>query len=221
MGDCLQRMDSKARERESLDYCFDDLLCSDLTPALRGLVADALQTTLWILDEGQSKYRLYLAIEQIQDALTHKADKAYVLQLEGELRKLLSMKVEQSEFMTCTSKLASSAELQRVTNLLTDGHALTGTAGVLGGGRGDAHGGTLVDLLAQPEFADLSQRFESLTKKYVEMREYCDKLVPKEEVHEALKAVVEEVKTMRRTFVPTNLFKESLKTKADAAQVEK
>lgn len=216
----MMNMDETARNSDNLDYCFDDLLCSDLTPSLKAIMSDALQTTLWILDEGQSKYRLQLAVKDLQDQMQHKADKSYVLHLEKELRHSLAHKVDHAEFMQCTAKLASSSELQRLQSLLTDAHGALGTAG-FGRTHGHGEGSGVVDLQNSPEFLELISRFDSLTKKYVEIKEYCDKLVPKEEVHEALKAVVEEVKTMRRSFVSTNIFKESLKTKADSAQVEK
>ncbi len=219
-GDCMLRMDEQARKPDNLDYCFDDLLCSDLTPSLKGLVADALQTTLWILDEGSSKYRLQQAVNTINQELDRKADKSYILNLERELRGLLAHKVEREEFINVTSRLASSAELQRVHSMVSDAH----THGAFGSnyrGHGPGHGEGPIDLQSSPEFQELLSRFESLTKKYVDMKDYVDKLVPKEEVHEALKAVVEEVKTMRRSFVSTTLFKESMKLKADTAQVEK
>lgn len=228
----------------SLDYCFDDLVCSDLTPSLRSHITEALAASLSVLDEDVSRYRLHQRVSQCENTLPLKADKAYVLQLEGELRTLLAEKTDRAELAEKTARLASSAEVQRLQSQLADAHGLASSS--FGAARGSLL--ALDDLHSAPAYMELVDRLESLTKKFVDLKQFCDSLVPKEEVHEALKAVVDEVlllfvihkvvkcfsntfsfilcvspqvKNMRRSFVNTTVFKEALKNKADAQQLEK
>lgn len=224
-GETMLEMDNKARQSESLDYCFDDLVCSDLTPSLKNYVNEAVQESLPILDEILSKHRLQQKVDFLLNELPKKADKQYLLVLESELKKMMASKVDHPEFVTVTSRLASSAEVQRLQSQLSDsfhganhihGYGATSTA------RRDTGGEDLsIELKNQPEFIELIERFDSLNHKFADMQVQCEKLVPKQEVHEALKAIVDEVKSVRRNYVPGPVFKEGLKSKADAKEVEK
>jgi hypothetical protein len=211
----LLHMDERARDASVLDYCFDDLQCADLTHSLRSYVVDALQASLVVLDEDVSNHRLQQQIDHFRVSLDGKADKSWLLQLEKEIRAGLANKTDHNEFITMTSRLASSAEVQRIQSMIADGHG--------GGGAGLSRSDRMevANLRSNVDFQELTDRLESLTNKFVELKISCDKMVPKEEVHEALKAVVDEVKNLRRSYVSTAVFKDSLKSKADATQVEK
>jgi hypothetical protein len=209
----MVNLDDKARNSASLDYCFDDLLCSDLTPSLRGLIADASISSLPVLDEGVAKIKLQRRLNRVTRDMEKKPDKVDVAEMESDLKRLLHQKVDVTEFMTITSKLASSTELQRLSAMITDGHAAgLGTA---------IHHEPPKPLMEQPEFLQLLERFNSLANKQFELEAKTDKLVPKDEVHEALKAVVSEIKNLRKNCVLMPVFREGLKTKADATEVDR
>lgn len=221
-SDVLLKMDDEARKSASLDYSFDDLLCSDLTPSLRSLITEAQKETVPVLDECIAKIFLYRKIHKLQEKLEKKVDTSVMMDMEYETRRLLSNKVDQNEFMTITSKFASSAELQRMHVLVSD---LTGGNGSLGGASG---GGRMSEeefyrrsLVDHPDFQSILERFQSLVNKQFDLEQNQDKLISKEEIQEALKAIVNEVKNLRKNSVTTNIFKEGLKGKADVQEVEK
>jgi hypothetical protein len=222
MAEKLLEQDEKARLSASLDYCFDDLLCSDLTPSLRGLIAEVINSSLPVLDEGVSKIKIQRMLKYFTTEVEKKADKGYLLDSEGETRRLLQNKVDQNEFMNITSKLATTTEVQRIQNMLADGHFPSGGGG---GGRGGAMGRDFAEfnkpLIEQQEFLNLLERFNALANKQLELEFKSDKLVPKEEVHEALKAIVSEIKNLRKNCVLLPVFREGLKHKAEVSEMER
>lgn len=71
------------------------------------------------------------------------------------------------------------------------------------------------------EVQDLTSRFDLLLKHFQDLQGFCNAFVPRDEVHEALQAVLGEVKTIRGTSVTFNTFKEAMKMKADSDEVKK
>lgn len=215
-------LDEKARDSHSLDYCFDDLIGTDLTPGIKTFFTDAMLATLPIIDQSISKMGLEQELAKLYALLDKKADKIHVLETESTTRQMLANKIDHNEFLAVTSKLASSTEMQRLQAQVTDLH---GSANGSFGTSKHANEGPIdilqVKLSLHPEFSELSQRFESLTHRHFDLQTLCDKLVPKEEVHEALKAVIGELKNIRKNYVAQTIFKEALRLKADTTEVER
>ena len=59
------KMDRIARHSDTLDFCFDDILCSDLTPNLKRYVEEATAATVSILDETIAKIGLQMRIDHL------------------------------------------------------------------------------------------------------------------------------------------------------------
>ena len=223
MAEKLIAMDEKARLSQSLDYCFDDMLCSDLTPSLRGLIAEVVTASLPVLDEGVHKIRIQRKLNHLVKDVEKKADQVFVDEHEHETRRMLQNKVDQTDFMTITSKMATASELQRIQNSIADGHGGGGSGGGFrhGNSSSDYPEHSMKPLTEQPEFTTLLERFNTLATKQLDLEARSDKLVPKEEVHEALKAIVAEIKNLRKNCVLLPVFREGLKGKADVHDMER
>eukprot|EP01040_Poterioochromonas_malhamensis_P011549 gene11549-12596_t len=221
MAEQLIEDDSQARLSTSLDYCFDDLLCSDLTPSLRGLMVEAANSSIPVLDEGVAKIRMSRQVKHLLTEIEKKADKGAVMDNDTETRRLIQQKVDSSDFMAVTSKLASSTEVQRLQHLMNEGHYSGSTNNAHNALAKDLDLSNLKPLTEQPEFQQLVDRLNALASKQYELETKSEKLVPKEEVHEALKAIVAEIKNLRKNCVLLPVFREGLKSKADIAEVEK
>jgi hypothetical protein len=67
----------------------------------------------------------------------------------------------------------------------------------------------------------LTRRFDILHNLQEDLIGQCEKLVPREEVEQALRALLNELKTIKNNSVTSDVLKESLKAKANAAEVQK
>eukprot|EP00981_Chlorochromonas_danica_P005959 scaffold1243_cov173-Ochromonas_danica.AAC.20 len=225
-AEVLLDMDAKARESTALDYCFDDIICSDLSTSLKSYVQEAIHSSVPVLDECTHEVELYKMIVQAHKLLSSKADSSAVMKADQEIRSLLHIKVDHAEFVAVTSKMASSAELQRLQAQLSDRLSTAGGVGTHGpsqfGGAG-LFGGESdpITLRDQPEFMELKDRFVALSNKVIDLQTIQVELIRKDEVLEAMKAVVGEVKNLRSNCVLLPVFKQGLKLKADASELEK
>ena len=77
------------------------------------------------------------------------------------------------------------------------------------------------DLTVNPDYRHLLERFDLLGRHMQELQTYCSQFVPREEVHEAMKAVVTEVKALKKNSVTHSIFREGLKMKADTVEVDR
>jgi hypothetical protein len=218
----LLQLDTNARQSETLDYCFDDLVCTDLTPSLRQFVTEGMRLSLPIMDENVHKALLQKQVEQLMAMMDKKADKIQLVENEAVTRSLLQHKVDLMEFKTVTSKLASNAEVQRLSQMVNEGRSVgQGTAGQFAGNRNNSALEINAENISEiPAFAEVQARCESLSQLYHDLKNSTLKMVPKEEVAEALKAVILELKQLRRNAVTQQVFKDGLKLKADSKEVD-
>ena len=77
------------------------------------------------------------------------------------------------------------------------------------------------DLQKNADFQSLLQRFDMLGKQQLDLHTYCSSFVPREEVHEAMKAVITEVKALKKNTINHTIFRDGLKLKADTSEVER
>lgn len=137
--------------------------------------------------------------------------------------------VDSAEFKAVTGRLASAAELQRLQQQLNEGKVAG--AGVTGGYGNNGHrpqssagAEGLLDeeiLRESPLFQQQVSKTEALASLLRDLQQHSERLVGKEEVAEALKAVILEVKSLRKNSVSQAVFKEALTLKADAKEVDK
>ncbi|RYG64633.1 hypothetical protein EON64_13580 [archaeon] len=220
-AEVLLDMDTKARRSTSLDYCFDDIICSDLSTSLKNYVKEAVQASMPILDECIHKVSLHKQLKRALELLEQKADRATLHHADQDIRNLIAHKVDHQEFIAVTTKLASSTEVQRLQAQITDRLSSAGGTAMHGSVVATGGEGAQVVLTEQPEFISMQERFGALSNKLVDLQQNQGELVSKEEVHEALKAIIGEVKNIRRNCVMLPVFKEGLKLKADAIELER
>ena len=178
----------------------------------------------------------------LEQLIESKADATLTTNATADLRHLLKNKVDQKEFSAVTGKLASLSDLASkfvICMLFLDlmfsfnvalrkqimemGPGANGIKGMGSTHTDSAHSVSTVeaDVANNQDFKDMMARFEMLTKQCGDLKEYCEKYVPREEVHEAMKAVIGEVKLIKKNYVPSNVFKEGLRLKADMEEVDR
>jgi hypothetical protein len=219
----LDALDEAIRQSPKMtEGCyFDALLCSDETRNVKAYLKDAMVASVPVLDEGIAKVALRQRVEILERQLRDKVDKSALKALQDEMKNIAKGKLDMKEFSATVSKLATAAEVAKLSLYVADI-----------GGRGSAAGYSntrsdavldleRAELARNPDFQALLLRFDMLGKQQLDLHNFCASFVPREEVHEALKAVIGEVKTLKQTTVNHTLFRDGLKTKADTSEVER
>jgi len=204
---------------------FDTLLCSDQTHSLRSLVLTAMNATIPLLDEMVPLYFTEQEVKTMNQSLKLKAEAAKLQTIEQELRLLNNNKIDTKDFHDKLGKLATGAELAKLHSFVLENISRNNYAYQGNGGNNkvesEGNAPTTVDLKGSPEYASLLTRFEVLSHQIAKVQINCESFVLREEVHDALKAVVEELRQLKKSTVNYTLFTESLKTKADVIEVER
>lgn len=214
-----------ARPKQS----FETLQCSDQTHSLRTLMLTAMNATVPLLDEMVPLYFTEQEVKTMNQSLKQKAEAAKVQAIEQELRLMNNNKIDTKDFHDKLGKLATGAELAKLHSFVLENVSRNNYA-YQGNGSGgnnksetERDGGTaaMTELKGSPEYMSLLTRFEALSHQTAEVQINCESFVLREEVHEALKAVIDELRQLKKSAVNYTLFTEGLKTKADVIEVER
>ena len=209
---------------------FETLQCSDQTHSLRSLVVTAMNATISLLDEMVPLYFTEQEVKTMNQSLKLKAEAAKVQAIEQDVRLLNNNKIDTKDFHDKLGKLATGAELAKLhsfvlENISRNSYAYQGNGSSGGNNKNeterDVTAAAAADLKGSPEYTSLLTRFEALSHQTAEVQIHCESFVLREEVHEALKAVVDELRQLKKSAVNYTLFTESLKTKADVIEVER
>lgn len=169
-------------------------------------------------------------VKTINQSLKLKAEAAKVQAIEQDVRLLSNNKIDTKDFHDKLGKLATGAELAKLhsfvlENISRNSYAYQGNGSSGGNNKNeterDVTAAAAADLKGSPEYSSLLTRFEALSHQTAEVQIHCESFVLREEVHEALKAVVDELRQLKKSAVNYTLFTESLKTKADVIEVER
>jgi hypothetical protein len=94
--------------------------------------------------------------------------------------------------------------------------------GSSGGASPFANGDAVTAAAAAAYQQEQIQRFDTLHKQFQDLQAHCRGVfVPREEVHEAMSAVIAEVKLLKKNAVSLHVFKDSLRKKADNEEVDR
>jgi len=210
---------------------FETLQCSDQTHSLRSHMLTAMNATIPLLDEMVPLYFTEQEVKTMNQSLKLKAEAAKVQAIEQELRLMNNNKIDTKDFHDKLGKLATGAELAKLhsfvlENISRNSYAYQGNSS--GGGNNKSETGekgdgltATTELKGSPEYMSLLNRFEALSHQTAEVQMNCESFVLREEVHEALKAVIDELRQLKKSAVNYTLFTEGLKTKADVIEVER
>ena len=203
---------------------FDKLICSDATHNMKQYVQEAMAASVAVLDESIPKVAMRQRLEMLEKLLREKVEKKEIKALHDEVRAIAKSKVDIQDFQVATSKLATTAELSKLNLYVADIGGRGSAAGynnAPGGGGGGSIDIERAELQKNPDFQSLLTRFDMLGKQQLDLHNFCGSFVPREEVHEAMKAVINEVKTLKQNTVNHALFRDGLKSKADITEVER
>eukprot|EP01038_Epipyxis_sp_PR26KG_P011228 gene11228-15068_t len=229
----IMQMDKNARTAPMVQFCLDDFTCSDLTNNMRLLFENAMKSSIPVLEAAVSKSRLKDELEKLIHNFSQTVNLQTMKELEKELKQLMNNKVDHEEFVKVTSRHASWTEFQKLKEdvLRASGGMdnLNNYHNNINGNGNNGNNGNNTNNIIDPEkeaeriqaINELKSRFDLLRKQFVELESQSYKYVPRDEIHEAMKAIVGEMKMIKKNYVASNVFKDGLKTKADIDEVEK
>lgn len=204
------------------DNCqFDKLPCSDATHNMKLYLQEAMAASVPVLDESIAKVAMRTRLDAMEKLLREKVDKSAIKTLQDEVRAIGKAKVDTKDFQIAAAKFATTAELAKLNLYVADIGGRGSAAGYNNVGNAAALDIERAELQKNPDFQSLLTRFDMLGKQQLDLHNFCGSFVPREEVHEAMKAVIGEVKSLKQNTVNHTLFRDGLKTKADLTEVER
>ena len=230
----------------SMGITFDDVTAEGSGRNVRDTMRHVWEASLPLLDHRVNKITMRRRLAAIESIISSKADIASVSSMEVELRRLVTSKADQKELLSITSKKVSLGELQRLKDQLMkqivsirgfeynpSGSTATlplddkdremsrdgSTPGVGGGGGGWVSSSAAVEMTG--EIKQLRRRFDILHSFHEDLAAQISAHVPREEVEQALRALLGEMRIMKGNSVSPDALEESLKTKANAIEMQK
>ena len=137
------------------------------------------------------------------------------LDLSAEEHDVISQIADEAIEMTDSSSIASSSIVRSPTKSSYGGGNQTPQSGPSNGGGGSAMPSFGGAGASSKEVQEVSGRIELLLKHMQELQTNCQTFIPREEVQEAMKAVLYEIKVIKMNTVNVNKFKEVTDLKAD------
>ena len=205
----------------AMGITFDDLTPEESTRPLRSTLQTMFKMCLPLLDHRVDKITMRRRVEKLETLVRDKADTYLLTELENELRNGVNAKADRHELLTIAAKKVSMGELQRLKDqLMKQIVGLRGEEGHAGGH--DGAGMSSEHFLEfNSELKRLRERFDVFHNLHEDLATQCDLYVPREEVEQALRALLNEMKLMKTNSVSPEHLKESLKMKANATEVQK
>ena len=217
----------------SMGITFDDVTAEDNGRSVRDTMRLVWEASLPLLDHRVNKITMRRRLTALEAAVRSKADATVVSSLEAELRYMIAAKADQKELLSIMSKKVSIGELQRLKDQLMKQivsirgfeYSQVGTLNLPAGSReeGIIEGGltSAQGLEMSSELKQLGRRFDILHSFHEDLVTQCTGYVPREEVEQALRALLGEMKIMKGNSITADLLGESLKTKANTSEVQK
>ena len=217
----------------SMGITFDDVTSDDSMRNVRDTMRHVWEASLPLLDHRVNKITMRRRLTALEALVRSKADATVVSSFEAELRYMINSKADQKELLAIMSKKVSLGELQRLKDQLMKQivsirgfeYSQAGAPnplldpqkeGLGEGGLTSAEGQVVIS-----ELKHLGRRFDILHSFHEDLVTQCTGYVPREEVEQALRALLGELKIMKCNTITADLLGESLKTKANAAEVQK
>jgi hypothetical protein len=264
-------IDLDRQGRLNMGITFDDVTNSkSSTKAIRDELRKVFDASLPLLDMKVDKITMRRRLARLEQGLPQKADKAAVNAVELELKRLLSAKADQHDFVKVASKKVSLGELAQFKDQIMkqivalrgyeyerapisadiavrpglsannstssadggpglDGPSLkppsagglrpVGAAGEGGFSPQMAYDGSSSDW--ERQLNKLSRRFDILHRYHQDLSTQCSSFVPRQEVEQALQALLAEMRVMKNNSITPDLLKETLKNKASVSEVQR
>jgi hypothetical protein len=224
----------------SMGITFDDVTAEGSSRNVRDTMRLVWEVSLPLLDHRVNKITMRRRLTALEEVTKGKADTLGINALEAELRRLVTAKADQKELLLIASKKVSLGELQRLKDQLMKqivsirGYEYNnnGSSEVMQqSSHSPREGGALIPPSRQMSSEDtsgmnadlkqLERRFDILHNFHEDLAEKCTGYVPREEVEQALRALLGEMKLMKSNTISPDLLRESLKSKASVLEVQK
>ncbi len=207
----------------AMGITFDDLTPEESTRPLRTTLLSVFKMSLPLLDYRVDKITMRRRVEKLEVLVRDKADTYLLTELENDLRGAVNAKADRQELLTIAAKKVSIGELQRLKDqLMKQIVGLRGEEHVSNVGAsssGGVHSEQLVEFTL--DLKRLKERFDVFHNLHEDLATQCELYVPREEVEQALRALLNEMKLMKTNSVSPDQLRESLKLKANSVEVQK
>eukprot|EP01035_Chromulina_nebulosa_P019387 gene19387-25256_t len=225
-ADELLVLDAEIKNSGKSSKMLSDIICLDNTANLRPQLLGACSSSIPILEEVDDKVLIRRRMDKIDALLNRKADFNSLKNTEHDLKRLIDLRVNKEELKSFLDKKASLSDLERLKDILhrkiDTMKDFTDITRPSNGDRDEVSRdhNTGKDIMVK-DAAELVKRFDILHKHFRELQMFCGTFVPRDEVHEAMQAVVNEVKVIRSSAVTIPVFKDALKLKADNEELQR
>ena len=211
----------------AMGITFDDLTPEESTRPLRTTLQAVFKMTLPLLDYRVDKITMRRRVEKLETLVREKADSYLLTDLENELRSAANAKADRQELLTIAAKKVSIGELQglkdqlmkQIVGLRGEDHAAAASSHPTSSSSSGVHSEQLAEFTM--DLKRLKDRFDVFHNLHEDLATQCELYVPREEVEQALRALLNEMKLMKTNSVAPDQLRESLKLKANSAEVQK
>lgn len=216
--DALLEMDRIAAE--SSGVTLDDVTAAGKSRRVRDTMRKVLEACLSLLDRKVNKITMRRRLTALERIVSSKADLSSFLSMEAELRAMMASKVDHADLLSITSKKVSLGEHERLKDqLMKQMVSIRGFDSTAAQQRCPGDASDAADPNSAIEL--LARRFEILYTFHEDLAAQCRSYVPREEVEQALRALLAEMKVMKNNSVTPDTFADSLSTKASATEVQR
>jgi hypothetical protein len=205
---------------ESKGVSLDDVTAAGKSRRVRDSMRKVLEACLPLLDRKVTKITMRRRLTALERTVSSKAGESSSKSAVAELRAIIASKADQTDLLTITSKKVSLGEDERLKDQLMKqivsirGFDSSSIAQQRCQGDGD-------DAADPSDIELLARRFDILFTFHEDLAAQCRSYVPREEVEQALRALLAEIKVMKSNSVTPDTFADSLSTKASATEVQR
>jgi hypothetical protein len=183
---------------------------------LTELLQDAIESSYPLLDERVDKVTMRRRIKALEEMILTKTDKEEVSEIKQDFRTAVVNKVDSTDFFGALEKKASLTEVMRIKD------QILGKIDYLNGIADNKEDNKNAHVPYDPApLIELTTRFDLVHNQFRDLQKYVTEFVRRDEVEQAMQALLNEVKNIRMNSITPNVLKEGLKLKADAVEMKR
>lgn len=188
----------------------------DEKTVLVDMLQNAIESCYPLLDERVDKITMRKRILALEEMILTKTNKEELAIIKQEFRTAVVNKVDSTDFFGALEKKASLTEVMRIKD------QILGKIDYLNGIADNKEDNANAHAPYDPApLLELTTRFDLVHNQFRDLQKYVTEFVRRDEVEQAMQALLNEVKNIRLNSITPNVLKEGLKLKADATEMKR